>query len=213
MRYHANRSYQNIQQAIQAGFVDGYYFLGAEGIHDRLGFYASLQMVRSVVIEDVGNDEFDGEIYGGEEDYLEGLAPENPEDDGKEFYAQKCQESLEQGAQAGSVLCAVALAKRFLRQEDKDFNKCQELLELLTPFWEEQRHYGALAMLLQLLKVQIPQCKVKQAKELQSKLDAHLAHLEKIGCDPSGLEEYYQPRRKAPSFSYGNIRLAQAWLC
>ncbi|WP_104740594.1 hypothetical protein [Helicobacter bizzozeronii] len=192
LRYHANRSYQNIQQAIQAGFVDGYYFLGAEGIHDRSGFYASLQMVRSVVIEDVGNDEFDGEIYGGEEDYLEGLAPENPEDDGKEFYAQKCQESLEQGAKAGSALCAVALAKRFLRQGDKDFNKCQELLELLTPFWEQQRHYGALAMLLQLLKVQIPQCKGKQAKELQSRLDAYLAHLEKLGCDPSGFEGYYK---------------------
>ncbi|WP_104685557.1 tetratricopeptide repeat protein [Helicobacter bizzozeronii] len=192
LRYHANRSYQNIQQAIQAGFVDGYYFLGAEGIHDRSGFYASLQMVRSVVIEDVGNDEFDGEIYGGEEDYLEGLAPEDPKDDGKEFYAKKCQESLEQGAKAGSALCAVALAKRFLRQGDKDFNKCQELLELLTPFWEQQHHYGALAMLLQLLKVQIPQCKGKQAKELQSRLDAHLAHLEKIGCDPSGLEEYYK---------------------
>ncbi|WP_158652250.1 hypothetical protein [Helicobacter bizzozeronii] len=23
----------------------------------------------------------------------------------------------------------------------------------------------------------------------------------------------YQPRRKAPSFSYGDIRLAPAWLC
>nr|SFZ71974.1 OMP1839 [Helicobacter bizzozeronii] len=27
------------------------------------------------------------------------------------------------------------------------------------------------------------------------------------------VRRFYQPRRKAPSFSYGDIRLAPAWLC
>ncbi|WP_199766194.1 hypothetical protein [Helicobacter salomonis] len=61
-------------------------------------------------------------------------------------------------------MCAIELANKFLDQKDADFDKCQELLELLTPFWEEQHHYGALAMLLQLLKVQISQCKGEQTK-------------------------------------------------
>ncbi|BEG56975.1 hypothetical protein NHP21005_06630 [Helicobacter sp. NHP21005] len=119
------------------------------------------------------------------------MFPEDPDDGGRKFYGQKCQKSLETGAKAGSVLCAVALANKFLKQEDTDFNKAQELLELLTPFWEEQRHYGALAMLLKLLEVQIPQCQDKQAQKLQNRLDAYLAHLEKMGCDPSALQDNY----------------------
>ncbi len=185
LHWEANKSYRNIQEAIRAGFVDGYYLLGAKSIHNLYGFYESLRLLRAEVGDDDGMDDRECE-------YLAELIPENHEDDGKEFYAQKRQESLEAGAKAGSVLCAIELTRKLLGQENgANFDKCQELLELLTPFWEEQRHYGALAMLLKLLKVQIPQCKDKQAKELQSRLDAYLAHLKNIGYNPSVLEELY----------------------
>nr|SFZ71661.1 OMP406 [Helicobacter bizzozeronii] len=34
-----------------------------------------------------------------------------------------------------------------------------------------------------------------------------------LKCSWSDQVAFYQPRRKAPSFSYGDIRLAPAWLC
>ncbi|GMB93664.1 hypothetical protein NHP200010_13910 [Helicobacter bizzozeronii] len=182
LHWEANKSYRNIQQAIWAGFVDGYYLLGAKSIHNLHGFYESLRLLRAEVGDDDGMDDDHCE-------YLKELIPEDHKDDGKEFYAQKRQESLEQGAKTGSTLYAIELARTLLN--GADFNKCQELLELLTPFWEQQRHYGALAMLLKLLKVQIPQCQDKQAKELQNQLDGYLAHLKKIGYNPSVLEELY----------------------
>ncbi len=78
--------------------------------------------------------------------FFEELFPEDHEDDGKEFYAQKRQESLEAGAKAGSALCAMALAKGFLKQEDKDFSKAQELLTSSKPTWFTKNAFTRPAM-------------------------------------------------------------------
>ncbi|WP_104685442.1 hypothetical protein [Helicobacter bizzozeronii] len=98
----------------------------ASYIHNFDGFYKSLESL----CDEEGDEEDEDDEYRM---FFEELFPEDHEDDGKEFYAQKRQESLEAGAKAGSALCAMALAKGFLKQEDKDFSKAQELLTSSKP--------------------------------------------------------------------------------
>ncbi|WP_286349525.1 tetratricopeptide repeat protein [Helicobacter felistomachi] len=196
LRCQANKSYEAITQAIKAGYVDGYYLL-AQGVHGLRGFYNSLEVLRTKIINETGNDEFDGEIYGGEEDYLEGLAPDDPKDTGKAFYAKKRKESLEAGTKAGSALCAVSLVGLLEKEQaglktDTLLEKRDEWIALLKPFWEGQQHYQALNKIIELLEGQIEDCNdAKEQQGYQESLDVYLAHLDKVGCDGETMAAMY----------------------
>lgn len=193
VRMHANMAYKNIQMAIEKGYVDGYYFLGgekfltdewrySEDICGLLGFWQALRGVRKEQILDVlDSDEFEGEYYGDEEDYIEGLAPEDPEDAGTEFYNEKIKESLKKGVEAGSALCAIALVAfeqeeiKHLKEEGEGleacalFDKRHAWIELLKPIWEEQRYYRAYLKLLELWEAQIAFCE-REGFDFKNKL-------------------------------------------
>ncbi|WP_104759650.1 tetratricopeptide repeat protein [Helicobacter bizzozeronii] len=216
VRYQANEAYEDIMQAIKEGYVDGHYLLGVGDLHGRLcGFFVALQKVRANIIEETGNDEFSGEIYGGEEDYLEGLAPDDPEDEGEKFYHNQRKKSLLKGTKAGSALCGVALVELYEKETklktQKLFDKRHVWIELLTPFWEQQRNYRALMQLIKLLEQQVAFCESKEGfgfndntkqttqdtktlghyQQYKATLAQYKAHLEKVGYSPEILRKYY----------------------
>ncbi|WP_286349536.1 hypothetical protein [Helicobacter felistomachi] len=219
LRYQANEAYEDIMQAIKEGYVDGHYLLGVGDLHGRLhGFFVALQKVRANIIEETGNDEFSGEIYGGEEDYLEGLAPDDPEDEGEKFYHNQRKKSLLKGTKAGSTLCGVALVELYEKgtklKTQKLFDKRHVWIELLTPFWEQQRNYRALMQLIKLLEQQIAFCEDQKGlgfnaytkekdvpresletlhhyQKYKGVLLGYREHLKQIGSSAESLNHYY----------------------
>ncbi|WP_104695891.1 YkgJ family cysteine cluster protein [Helicobacter salomonis] len=60
------------------------------------------------------------------------------------------------------------------------------------------------------LDPQTQQCRIYDDRPQICRVDTMY---EKVFYKHYSLEEFYQPRRKAPSFSYGDSWLAPAWLC
>ncbi|GMB93453.1 hypothetical protein NHP200010_11730 [Helicobacter bizzozeronii] len=199
LRRHTNKAYTDIMRAINKGYVDGYYMLGIDDLHNMYGFWRTLQGMRKRMIKEDGDDQ-----DTQEEEYLKGLTPDDPEDEGAEFYANKRKESLQSGAKAGSALCAVALIQLVEKETQATtqelFEKRHEWIAMLTPFWEEQGHYKALDKLIGLLEQQISFCKGTEAnksaqerhKHYKDALECYKAHLARMGYSPEMLREYYR---------------------